>query len=50
MHQNLKTVMENMPEGVLIFEKASQKVMLFNEKLISMLRISDSKANQPHIT
>ncbi|TNV86050.1 hypothetical protein FGO68_gene11217 [Halteria grandinella] len=37
MHQNLKLVLENMPEGVLIFEKGTNQVLLSNEKLTRLI-------------
>ncbi len=44
MHQNLKIILESMPEGVLIFQKDDgQEVLYKNDKIEELLSVSESK-------
>lgn len=48
MHQNLKTVLESMPEGVLIFEKGSKEVLYQNDKIIKLLNSNGREGPPQH--
>lgn len=42
MHLNLKTILDSMTEGVLIFEKGGNKEVLYrNEKVIELLELKN---------
>ena len=37
MHKNLNLVLDSFPEGVLIYEKATRKVLLANKNIVNLI-------------
>jgi sensor histidine kinase regulating citrate/malate metabolism len=48
MHHNLQYVLETMPEGIFVYEKATKKVHLANKAITSLLTRGYHKTHESH--